>query len=134
MRGRRHIKEPPRFMSVAVACQQLIEGFKLMKEAAQDEDADDSTKILAQRLETSGLSESSIGIAVCRLGHPSAKIATDSLAGFMSEVPSVELGGPLHSLVIAAPSLHPIEAQMLASAYDLSAGASASINKWLDAS
>ncbi|XP_055679958.1 diphthine methyl ester synthase [Lutzomyia longipalpis] len=80
--------EPPRFMSVAEASQQLMEIIK----------------------NTPGeLSRDSLAIGLARVGHDSQKIIACSL----KEMTEVDLGAPLHSLVIPAKELHPLEVEFI---------------------
>lgn len=85
---------PPRFMSVNEAAQQLLEIIKSKK--ANSETAVDIT-------------EDNLCIGLARVGSENQKIIACSLRD-MSEV---DLGGPLHSLVIAGPILHPLEEEYL---------------------
>lgn len=87
-RGKR-VYEPPRFMSVATAAQQLLE-----VEAARGEGA-------------YGADTLCVGLA--RLGSDSQRIA----AGTLAQLARADLGPPLHSLVIAGDT-HPIEIEYLA--------------------
>lgn len=57
-----------------------------------------------------GLTEDTLVVGLSRIGAPDQKIAVLSL----KEMPSYELGPPLHSLVIPAPNLHPLEIDFLA--------------------
>lgn len=55
------------------------------------------------------IDERTICVGVARVGCDSQKI----VAGTLEQMTSVDLGGPLHSLVIAADNLHPLEIDML---------------------
>ncbi|KAL3285734.1 hypothetical protein HHI36_000261 [Cryptolaemus montrouzieri] len=79
---------PPLFMSVREAAKQLLE--ILDKKMSND---------------TSGLSRKSLCIGLARVGCDDERIIACSL----EEMADVDLGKPLHCLVIAAPKLHPLE-------------------------
>lgn len=85
----RKIYEPPRFMTVAQALQQLMEIEK------------DEQKGVA--------SAGTLVVGVARLGRQDQVIA----AGPCESVKSFDLGGPLHSLVICADELHEMEREFL---------------------
>jgi len=88
IRGRL-VFQPPRFMSAAVAAQQILEA---------------ETQTESQRI-----SPSTLAVATLRVGTSDQRIVIRTL-GELSE--SEDLGGPLHSLIIPA-ELHEIEEQML---------------------
>jgi len=88
MRGRK-IYEPPRFMTVAQALEQLREIEKDRGEGI----AADATEV----------------VGVARLGRDDQAV----LFGPCSEVVEADLGGPLHSLVICAPEMHELEREFL---------------------
>ncbi|EDO05889.1 putative diphthine synthase [Babesia bovis T2Bo] len=79
----RMIFEPPRYMSVNIAIDQI---FRI-----------DHTK--------HRLPSNTRAIGVARLGSKTAKIA----AGTLKELKDIDFGEPLHSMVICAPQLHDIE-------------------------
>ncbi|CDR94829.1 diphthine synthase, putative [Babesia bigemina] len=81
----RMIFEPPRYMTVNVAIEQIQH-----VDAAKHE-VDASTR----------------AFGVARLGSKTAQI----VAGTLEQLKSVDFGAPLHSLVICAPELHDIEEQ-----------------------
>lgn len=89
IRGKGHIYEPPRFMTVAQALEQL-----LAIEAYRGEDV---------------CTEESLVIGLARVGTVDECI----VAGTASEVMRFDMGGPLHSLIIPAPRLHDIELEVL---------------------
>ncbi|XP_066480121.1 diphthine methyl ester synthase isoform X2 [Tiliqua scincoides] len=91
MRGKK-IYEPPRYMTVNEAAEQLL------------------TVVQNRRLkgEEPDITENTICVGLARVGALDQAIAT----GTLQEMPTVELGGPLHSLIIAG-SLHPLEMDML---------------------
>lgn len=92
MRGKK-IYEPPRYMSVCQAADQLVEVVKSKREDGQ------------QNL---SLTEESLCVGLARVGSESQSICTSTLESMIS----VDLGGPLHSLVIPG-HMHPLELDML---------------------
>ncbi|CAD8198371.1 unnamed protein product [Paramecium octaurelia] len=86
-RGKK-IYEAPRFMSTQVAVEQIIESDKQLGLNAIDE----KTKCFG----------------VARVGFETQKI----VSGFLHEFLDIEMGPPLHSFVICAKELHPIEEEM----------------------
>ncbi|XP_076439804.1 diphthine methyl ester synthase-like [Babylonia areolata] len=93
MRGRK-IYEPPRFMSASLAAEQLLE-------IVEKKTAEDSTQKLALTAET-------LCVGLARVGAEDQKVVTATL----KQMASVDLGGPLHSLVIPG-HMHPMEKDML---------------------
>ncbi|XP_036129433.1 diphthine methyl ester synthase isoform X1 [Molossus molossus] len=91
-RGRK-IYEPPRYMTVNQAAQQLLE-------VVQNQRA---------RGEEPAVSEDTLCVGLARVGAEDQKVA----AGTLQQMCSVDLGGPLHSLIITGGSLHPLETEML---------------------
>ncbi|XP_065525634.1 diphthine methyl ester synthase isoform X3 [Lathamus discolor] len=91
MKGRK-IYEPPRYMSVNQAAEQLL------------------AIIQNRRLqgEESAITENTICVGLARVGAPDQKIAS----GTLEQMSTVELGGPLHSLIVTG-TLHPLELEML---------------------
>lgn len=85
----RKIYEPPRFMSVRQALEQLREIEKDRNEGI----AADAAKV----------------VGVARLGREDQAI----VFGLCAEVAEADLGAPLHSLVICAPELHELETDFL---------------------
>ncbi|GIX65377.1 diphthine synthase, putative [Babesia caballi] len=96
----RMVFEPPRYMSVNVAIEQIRQ-----VDAVKHE-----------------LAASSCAFGVARLGSKTAKIVAGNAPGYgrkscsgtLEQLMSVDFGGPLHSLVICAPHLHDIEEQYFA--------------------
>lgn len=88
----RKIYEPPRYMSVNQALEQLLE--IIQNRRGQSEEL--------------ALSEDTICVGLSRVGAEDQKI----LAGPLKEMASAELGSPLHSLIISG-HLHPLEIDML---------------------
>ena len=92
---------PPRYMSVSVAAEQLIEA-----ETTHGEGSYDVNKTLC------------IGLA--RMGQPTQQM----VAGTLEELKDVDMGGPLHSLIICG-ELHDLELDIVreflleGSAYEL---------------
>ncbi|XP_027143988.1 diphthine methyl ester synthase, partial [Larimichthys crocea] len=91
MRGKK-IYEPPRFMTVAQAADQLIQ----IIERRRGEGAE------------LGVTEDTVCVGVARLGAEDQVIRTATLR----QLVSCDLGGPLHSLVVTG-RLHPLEVDML---------------------
>lgn len=56
-------------------------------------------------LHVSDVDEKALCVGVARVGSPTQQIVACSLA----DMTSASLGGPLHSLVIPAATLHPLE-------------------------
>ncbi|XP_070563370.1 diphthine methyl ester synthase-like [Ptychodera flava] len=92
MRGRK-IYEPPRYMAVKEAASQLLE---IIDRKRQEGD---------QNL---AFTEDTICVGVARVGADDQKLAV----GTLKELASVDMGAPLHSLVIAG-HMHPMEMDML---------------------
>ncbi|XP_076976208.1 diphthine methyl ester synthase [Tamandua tetradactyla] len=92
MKGRK-IYEPPRYMSVNQAAQQLLE------------------IVQNQRLqgEEPAITEETLCVGLARVGAEDQKIA----AGTLLQMSTVDLGKPLHSLIITGGSMHPLEIEML---------------------
>ncbi|XP_023669056.1 diphthine methyl ester synthase [Paramormyrops kingsleyae] len=91
MRGRK-IYEPPRYMSVNQASEQLLEIVQNRRERQED---------LA-------ITEDTICVGLARVGAEDQAIAV----GTLHQLASCDLGGPLHSLVVTG-HLHPLEVDML---------------------
>ncbi|AOA62708.1 Methyltransferase required for synthesis of diphthamide [Komagataella phaffii CBS 7435] len=83
------IYEPPRYMNIATAAQQLIEVEETKKEQAY--------------------TENTPCVAVSRLGAPTQKFK----AGTLKELASYDSGEPLHSLVMLGRQLHDLELEYL---------------------
>ncbi|XP_071445987.1 diphthine methyl ester synthase [Hetaerina americana] len=84
--------EPPRFMSVAEAADQLLQILKT------NSDRHDQA-----------YSEDTLCIGVARVGSSTQQIVSCSLR----EMKEIDLGKPLHSLVITGGKLHPLEEEYL---------------------
>jgi diphthine synthase len=82
------VYEPPRYMSVTTAIEQLLEVEEKRKEKAYTADT--------------------LAFGVARLGQASQQIVSGTLA----ELLKIDFGLPLHSLVLAAPELHELELAM----------------------
>ncbi|XP_078500730.1 diphthine methyl ester synthase [Lissotriton helveticus] len=91
MRGKK-IYEPPRYMSVNQAAEQLL----------------DIVNNRRDRGEELAITEKTICVGLARVGATDQKIA----AGTLQQMGTVELGGPLHSLIITG-YMHPLEIEML---------------------
>ncbi|CAG4953868.1 unnamed protein product [Parnassius apollo] len=79
----------PKFMTVQDAAKQLVQ-------------------IIDNKLDT-GIKRTSIAVGLSRVGAPDQRIAVMSLEKMLN----LDLGPPLHSLVIPAPNLHPLEIDYL---------------------
>lgn len=90
---RRKEYQPPRFMTVAEAAQQLMT-------IVEKKDALERNTIL---------NELSLCVGLARVGHDSQSIIVNTLR----EMSQTDLGGPLHSLVIPAKEMHPLEVEFL---------------------
>ncbi|XP_068599376.1 LOW QUALITY PROTEIN: diphthine methyl ester synthase [Brachionichthys hirsutus] len=99
MRGRK-IYEPPRFMTVGQAADQLIQIIERRR---------------GQGAEL-GVTEDTVCVGVARLGADDQKLC----AATLRQLASHDLGGPLHSLVVTG-RLHPLEVDMLRVAAEPSA-------------
>ncbi|KAJ1643378.1 diphthine synthase [Coemansia asiatica] len=89
MMRNRPIYEPPRFMTVNQAVEQLLEVEEKRKEGAYTEDT--------------------IAVGVSRLGSDDQVIK----AGTLKQLLTVDFGKPLHSLVLVGSRLHLLEAEIL---------------------
>lgn len=92
MKGRK-IFEPPRYMTVNTAAEQLLEILQRKR--------DEGEGILA-------FSEDTICVGLSRVGSETQTI----VAATLQEMTSVDIGGPLHSFIIPG-ELHPLEKDML---------------------
>jgi len=106
LRGRK-IFEPPRFMSVQTAAQQFLEILDNRRRIPNEDGADAGT------LEELAFDEDAICVGVARVGADDQKIVVDTLRSFANDETDAALGGPLHSLVIPAAEVHPLELDML---------------------
>ena len=88
------VYEPPRFMSVSEAAKQLL--------------AIVEAKRVTNPELNSLLNEDTVCVALARVGSDDQKITCGSL----TEMSSVDMGAPLHSLVIPG-KLHPLETDMI---------------------
>ncbi|XP_010779355.1 diphthine methyl ester synthase, partial [Notothenia coriiceps] len=91
MRGKK-IFEPPRFMTVGQAADQLIQIIERRREEGGE----------------LGVTEDTVCVGVARLGADDQLIRT----GTLRQLVSCDLGEPLHSLVVTG-HLHPLEVDML---------------------
>ncbi|CAI5759741.1 unnamed protein product [Candida verbasci] len=85
----RLIYEPPRYMNIATACQQLIEIEETRKEKAY--------------------TENTPCVAISRLGSPTQTFR----AGTLKELSEYDSGEPLHSLVMLGRQVHDLELEYL---------------------
>ncbi|XP_053658693.1 diphthine methyl ester synthase [Anopheles marshallii] len=91
---------PPRFMSVGEAAGQLLEIVANKSTSEADSKG---------RQNEHGLNENSLVVGLARVGHETQQIAARSLR----EMKDVDLGPPLHSLIIPNRNLHPLEQEFL---------------------
>ncbi|KAM6921419.1 diphthine methyl ester synthase [Xenentodon cancila] len=91
MRGKK-IYEPPRFMTVSQAADQMIQIIQRRREEGAE----------------LGVTEDTVCVGVARLGSDDQMIR----AGTLRQLMSCDLGGPLHSLVVTS-RLHPLEVDLL---------------------
>ncbi|XP_014899248.1 diphthine methyl ester synthase [Poecilia latipinna] len=92
MRGKK-IYEPPRFMTVSQAAEQLIQIIERRRSEEEEE---------------LGVTEDTVCVGLARLGADDQAVR----AATLRQLASCDLGGPLHSLVVTA-RLHPLEVDML---------------------
>ncbi|KAB5559072.1 hypothetical protein PHYPO_G00024650 [Pangasianodon hypophthalmus] len=91
MRGRK-VYEPPRFMTVAQAAEQLLEAVQNRRERAEEP----------------AITEDTVCVGLARVGADDQAIR----AGSLREMAECDLGAPLHSMIITG-HLHPLEVDML---------------------
>jgi diphthine methyl ester synthase len=89
MRGRGHIFEPPRYMTVAQCCSQLIEIEEERKEGVYSKDG--------------------LAVGAARMGAEDQQI----VAGTLEELCEADLGRPLHSVVLLGRRTHDMEREFL---------------------
>lgn len=103
------IFEPPRFMTVNVAIEQILSLTPPEPEAldyAADETKEGAKGVtLPSAVEKWGVDASTKAFGVARVGQPDQLIVSGTLA----ELQKVDFGRELHSLAICAPKLHEIE-------------------------
>ncbi|XP_068982210.1 diphthine methyl ester synthase isoform X2 [Bombus flavifrons] len=85
---------PPQFMSVSEAATQLLKVIEEENEETKEEPV---------------LEESSLVVGLARVGWDTQRIVACSLG----EMASIDLGPPLHSLIIPAVNLHPLELEFI---------------------
>lgn len=85
--------QPPRFMSVSEAADQLLQ---IIEEKSKN------NEVLAYNRKT-------LVVGLARVGHDTQQI----LACSLEEIKDSDLGPPLHSLIIPAKNLHPVELEYL---------------------
>lgn len=91
--------DPPRFMSVSTAASQILQSITDKLKSDQTFPLDEETQC----------------VGVARIGSAAQQITYRSLKAMQSR----DLGPPLHSLIIPAPNLHPVETEYLAQFKDL---------------
>lgn len=102
--------EPPRFMSVSQAAQQLVSIIRRRKaEQEHKQDVPDNPELQGNNSSKLGiLDETSVCIGLARIGSSTQKIVKTTLI----EAMEIDLGPPLHSLVIPG-NMHPLESEMI---------------------
>ena len=88
VRGRK-IYEPPRFMTVSQAAEQMLEAEELFQKKV--------------------CNPSSMAVGIARLGASNQQI----VAATLGELSKSDLGGPLHSLILIGTKVHKLEAEYL---------------------
>lgn len=86
-RGKK-IYEPPRFMTINIALEQLKEAEEYNKKGL--------------------INDGTLVFGIARIGSPTQKI----ISGKFSEILNYDFGGPLHSIVLCAPNLHSMEKEV----------------------
>uniref|UniRef100_A0A182THH9 diphthine methyl ester synthase n=1 Tax=Anopheles melas TaxID=34690 RepID=A0A182THH9_9DIPT len=92
---------PPRFMSVSEAADQLLQ---IVAKKSHEE-----AGVQPDQQKENGLRENTLIVGLARVGHDTQQI----LACSLSEMRNVDLGPPLHSLIIPNGQLHPLEMEFL---------------------
>ena len=87
-RGRK-VFEPPRYMSISIACEQLLEIEEEEKQGICTQD--------------------SLAVGLARVGADDEKI----IAGTLEELKYLDFGGPLHSLILVGNHIHELEIEYL---------------------
>lgn len=88
--------QPPRFMSVSEAAQQLLQ---ILEKRRADGTNDDGL----------AYTEETLFVGLARVGHETQAIKACTL----KEMAECDLGAPLHSLILPATKLHPLEIEYL---------------------
>lgn len=105
----RDIYEPPRFMSVAQASEQMIQIIEEAKSYQINEDEENLVEINLKKLvESKIVTEDTLAVGLARVGKNDQTIKVDTLKNLADS----DLGSPLHSMVIAG-KLHPLEIEFL---------------------
>ncbi|NXX92862.1 DPH5 synthase, partial [Centropus bengalensis] len=91
MKGKK-IYEPPRYMTVNQAAEQLLAVIRNRRLQGEEPE----------------ITENTMCVGLARVGAPDQQIAS----GTLHQMSKVELGGPLHSLIITG-TMHPLELEML---------------------
>jgi diphthine methyl ester synthase len=88
IRGRK-IFEPPRYMSITTACEQLLE--------------------IEEEQGLGVCAGNTLAVGLARVGADDEKI----VAGTLEELKTVDFGGPLHSLILVGKNVHELEIEYL---------------------
>jgi diphthine synthase len=102
----RNIYEPPRYMTVSDACQQLCEIIESTPNRADDSPTEEL--VVQQNI----IFNTTLCVGLARIGSETQKIAVDTISALKES----DFGAPLHSLVIIG-RLHPLEAEFLKGFY-----------------
>lgn len=86
--------QPPRFMSCSEAADQLLQ-------------IEEKRRLDGEN--TNDISKRTVVVGLARVGHETQQIKACTL----KRMKATDLGGPLHSLVIPAPQMHPLEMEYL---------------------
>ncbi|KAM9687197.1 diphthine methyl ester synthase isoform 1-T1 [Trichechus inunguis] len=110
----RKIYEPPQYMSVNQAAQQLLEIVQNQRMRGEEPGQlfhlnSKTSEGSALQLQHQTITEETLCVGLARVGAEDQKIA----AGTLQQMCTVDLGGPLHSLIITGGSMHPLEIEML---------------------
>lgn len=106
--------KPPRYMTVAQACSQIIEILSEEKENKSEEDAPNGSSSLSSSPKAGDAIDSNmLCVGLARVGRGDQRIRVDTIAN-MSES---DLGAPLHSLILVG-KIHPMEAEYMRMFYE----------------
>ena len=103
MRGK-NIFEPPRFMSTQQAAKQLLQVIQNRKLGEEENESPKNGPINDTEKSNANLDENILCIAAARIGSEDQKLVASSL----DQLQNIDMGPPLHSLIIPS-TLHPIE-------------------------
>uniref|UniRef100_A0AC35UAU3 Diphthine methyl ester synthase n=1 Tax=Rhabditophanes sp. KR3021 TaxID=114890 RepID=A0AC35UAU3_9BILA len=87
------VRNPPQYMTASEASSQILEAYPLLRER-------DTQNLLTPE---------TMIVAIARLGWDDQKIVYASV----KELAQIDMGAPLHSVIIPSPETHPMELEML---------------------